>query len=542
MLGQAESPANYNANYIFGIAGGRLAGDFEDTATGLNHPVCTATTQPTITTGAWHHAAATYNGTCWALYLDGVALPIDTACSTCSGGACTVCPGATPEYTSIQHFGLGTTLNTGGTAAGFYKGQLDEVRVWNYPRTAAQILGTKDRQVESASGLIGRWGLNEKTGVRADDSTIPNEFGTLTNGPVWKVEEIKTFVTNECVHDPIPNCCHVNADCDDGLWCTGTETCDPLNNVCIPGTAPNCNDGVGCTTDACNDTTDTCTHTANNSLCSDGLLCTDDVCNVLTGCQYPVNTVACNDGNPCTVLDACSLGSCVGQIDAACCLADAACDEGNVCTTDTCNKDSASIPLNGTSQYLTAAPAVTPNDCSSENVDYLTAFGTNSFTIEGWFKANSITDNASIFRQGRQGTRPQVVVQVRGTGVLGSVESCAAGQIETAVVGFNTAYWHHFALVVNRATSQVILYVDGVKGTPVTTSWASSTKINNATVNAGDPVLIGVARAEAGTLTPYFNGSVDEIRIWSKALSDAEIVANMNRQVLSARTSCTGGP
>lgn len=53
--------------------------------------------------------------------------------------------------------------------------------------------------------------------------------------------------------------CTTNAQCDDGLFCNGTEMC--VNQVCTPGTAPTCNDNVECTTDSCNETTDTCINT-----------------------------------------------------------------------------------------------------------------------------------------------------------------------------------------------------------------------------------------------------------------------------------------
>ena len=68
--------SNLDANWFLGIAGGKLAADFEDTASGLNHPV---TGINTITTNVWHHAAATYGSGTWNLYLDGnldVSLPV----------------------------------------------------------------------------------------------------------------------------------------------------------------------------------------------------------------------------------------------------------------------------------------------------------------------------------------------------------------------------------------------------------------------------------------------------------------------------------
>ena len=59
-------------NYFLGIdaTSGKLVADFEDTATGANHPV---TGTAVVTSNVWHHAAATYDGDgTWNLYLDGV--------------------------------------------------------------------------------------------------------------------------------------------------------------------------------------------------------------------------------------------------------------------------------------------------------------------------------------------------------------------------------------------------------------------------------------------------------------------------------------
>ena len=66
--------SNVDANWILGIntAGNVIAADFEavdDPApTGQNVPISGITA---ITDDVWHHAAATFNGTTWAVYLDG---------------------------------------------------------------------------------------------------------------------------------------------------------------------------------------------------------------------------------------------------------------------------------------------------------------------------------------------------------------------------------------------------------------------------------------------------------------------------------------
>ena len=176
-MAEAETPANVNMNYFLGISAGsgRLVADFEDTATGLNHPI-TGTAVIPISTTTWHHAAATYDGTTWRLYLDGV---LDSSLAV---GA------FTPEFTSIQHAAIATALNSAGNVGsnpqGFFNGLLDEVRIWDYARSATDIQTSMNQEILSAPGLIGRWGLNEATGatVASSTRTIP---GTLVGTPRW---------------------------------------------------------------------------------------------------------------------------------------------------------------------------------------------------------------------------------------------------------------------------------------------------------------------------------------------------------------------
>ena len=162
--GRGESDgSNLDCNYAFGFDGDVLGADFEDKATGLNHPIVGSTA---VTMGVWHHVAASYDGATWRLYLDG---NLDAEAVV----------DATPRNDSIQHFGIGAALDSTGTPAGALQGAVDEVRVWNHARTPEEIASTMNSTVTTATGLVGRWALDE--GSPAMDSVGTND-GTVEGG------------------------------------------------------------------------------------------------------------------------------------------------------------------------------------------------------------------------------------------------------------------------------------------------------------------------------------------------------------------------
>ena len=93
----------------------------------------------------WYHAAATYDGTRWRLYVNGV-LDVESAAI-----------GATPRSDSIQHAAIGSALNSTGMPNGFFAGVIDEARIWNVARSGADIAATmgsasRPRRTSSADG------------------------------------------------------------------------------------------------------------------------------------------------------------------------------------------------------------------------------------------------------------------------------------------------------------------------------------------------------------------------------------------------------
>jgi hypothetical protein len=157
-------------NFFLGIrdADDVLMADFEEgsagTTPGLNHPVTGITP---ISIGVWHHAAASYDGAAWRLYLDG---SLETESFV----------GEPPQSGSAQRAALATAMDTAGTAEGFFQGVIDEARVWDYARSQQQIDDALNLPITVATpGLVARWGLNEGAG-----NVVHATAGTPVDGTV----------------------------------------------------------------------------------------------------------------------------------------------------------------------------------------------------------------------------------------------------------------------------------------------------------------------------------------------------------------------
>lgn len=135
--------------------------------------------------GTWHHVAATFDGTTRRILLDGVVMASDTPLGHNAGTA---------------NFRIGLA-NTGQ----FFNGQMDEVRVWNTGRTAAQIQQSMRRQVAGTEpGLVACWRLDEGAGLAAADATgTAANAATLVNGPAWVVSTTLPFAPTVSTLAPV---------------------------------------------------------------------------------------------------------------------------------------------------------------------------------------------------------------------------------------------------------------------------------------------------------------------------------------------------
>lgn len=178
---------NLNCNYAFGFVGGTLGADFEDSATGGNHPIVGKTAVPW---GEWHHVAATYDGSTWRLYLDG---KLDAQKQV----------NATPRADSIQHFGIGATFDSSGAPRGAFAGAMDEVRVWNRALSEQDLNANMYRSIASADGLVGRWAL-DAAGASVVDTAGEND-GTVAGATVAEDGAVLDRGLPPTIKVPVPN-------------------------------------------------------------------------------------------------------------------------------------------------------------------------------------------------------------------------------------------------------------------------------------------------------------------------------------------------
>jgi hypothetical protein len=118
--------------------------------------------------GAWHHVAATYDGTWRKIYLDGVLVGSNS-------------PPTSHNVTSRANLSIGLV-----GPADYFNGTNDEVRIWGEARTQSQIQTNRFiRLTGTESGLMAYWKLDEGSGTSAADTAGPWNPGTLVNSPVW---------------------------------------------------------------------------------------------------------------------------------------------------------------------------------------------------------------------------------------------------------------------------------------------------------------------------------------------------------------------
>ncbi|MEI6767186.1 MAG: LamG-like jellyroll fold domain-containing protein, partial [Bacteroidota bacterium] len=169
------------------------------------------------------------------------------------------------------------------------------------------------------------------------------------------------------------------------------------------------------------------------------------------------------------------------------------------------------ISLNGTSQYITV----------EQTVDLQTP---GNFTYEMWVNPTNFSAFNTYFENGNLANYNGLLLRQDSPATMGLyINNGTQSGYTTSTLSYAppTGRWTHLALV--RSGSTLSLY-------------ANSTLVGNFTNNtrqilSTDGLRIGSSAHTGGQL---FNGSIDEFRFWKAAVNPANLAAWMNKEVTSA--------
>lgn len=168
------------------------------------------------------------------------------------------------------------------------------------------------------------------------------------------------------------------------------------------------------------------------------------------------------------------------------------------------------------------SPAAALNFDGSNDYINTTSPVSNDFTIEYWVKTTQTAPGGQWYNgYGIVDAEVSGITNDFGTSLATNKAAFGIGAPDvtiTSTTAINNGVWHHIAASWVRSTGAMKLYVDGnleATGTSGTTARTSS--------------FINIGRLQTGA--NYFNGDIDEVRIWNRVLCQSEIQNNKNGEL-----------
>jgi hypothetical protein len=147
------------------------------------------------------------------------------------------------------------------------------------------------------------------------------------------------------------------------------------------------------------------------------------------------------------------------------------------------------------------------------------------FTVEYWMKTTSTGSGGSQWYHSNGIVDAEVggVTDDWGTSLLGNKLAFGVGNPDVTIQSgsaVNTGNWVHVAASWKQSTGEIKLYINGVQ---------EATQITGATALRSMPSRITFGLLQ--TNNQYYQGSLDEVRIWNEVRSLAQVQANMNKEL-----------
>lgn len=138
---------------------------------------------------------------------------------------------------------------------------------------------------------------------------------------------------------------------------------------------------------------------------------------------------------------------------------------------------------------------------------------TGSFTIEAWVNPASLSASSKgiVAKGGALGTTLRYAIRLNTSGrfsILTNGVSRLTSKVSTSV---HVNEWNHISASYNSSTNLFSIYLNGIPDTSAVVAGASPS-------SNSDSLFIGIS----GNSTPFI-GQLDEVRIWNRELSSAEV-------------------
>lgn len=442
----------------------------------------------TISDGNWHHIAGTYDGTVMKIYVDGVLENQSIRSGTISTGS-----------NAVEIGSRGGALN--------WDGAIDEVRIWNGARTQCQIQSFRHAEIPtSAVGLVANYHFNQGIAFGTNTVTsLTDASGNSLNGTLNNMANSGTTS---------------NWITPGGVVSGFTTAVVPTASISVSGNGNNIPQGSS--TPTISNFTDFASTGARTFVISNTSGTLNIAAPYFTGPNAsefslsiaPASSIAASSTSFLVTFASAIAGVRTATLNIP----------SNDCT-------------NATFSFVITASTTPASALAFDGVNDYIQFadpnlGTSDFTIEQWIKPN-LPQNAYLLTtrtsEGSQagnwfvtsvGANGSVGFELGGSPGISPFTSNTYFSAATPSNVITVGSWNHIAAV--RAGNSIRLYVNGVLLVNLNAPLTNTLSTGNNILRFGGAVNFNSA---------WFNGRLDEVRIWNTARTQCELQTFMNAEI-----------
>lgn len=472
--------------FVWMQAGGVLRCEFFDGSTYRGSPQ-DGGASPTLSTGQWYHIAASFGGTGTTVkvYINGV-LSIETNVIN-----------ANPENVT-ENFSIG---RFGNNNSRYINGNIDEVRVWNVVRTCAEIKSTKDVELNGGeTGLISYYNFNYGFAASANTNTTLYDLdatnsnnGTLTNfGALSGTTSNWVTSTNGVSGNTAVGQPEIDLKGNGTSIASANTAISTTDHTFFVSTALNSGNTRTYTID---NTAGTGTLTVSSITTSNSEFAISGAPTSIAGggsATFTVTFTPTTDGTRTATIT-------INNND---------CNEGTYtfAVSGYGSGNANALDFDGTDDYVLTASSTGITDIADAG-----------FTMEVWVYPTGISGTHSILR--KTGDYNLFLNASRLDAEVWDNASSTYRQVQGPA--FTTAYlntWTHVAFTWDGSNGK--FYINGIE--------SSGTNQTPGTIGTSEDLVIGNSTIYPGN---FFQGQMDEIRIWTDVRTQDELIANMNNEL-----------